>query len=111
MSAAERGAQLKELEYQFETKLRDDLELSGTGYEFDKFMGKGRTADDILGTTLPEGYETGLGDMGPSAVPTGPSGQLSPFGGFMGGAQGGLPGGVTDRIMESLKTAGSRGRY
>ena len=67
LSDAERIAQNKELEYFFETKLRDDLQSSGQGIDFAEFMGEGRTIDDILTPGMPDDFTRVEGFTDPTA--------------------------------------------
>ena len=87
LSNAERIAQNKELEYFFETKLRDDLQASGQGIDFAEFMGEGRTIDQILTPGQPEG--TNLVDR--FTDPIAGALEIVSQPGALGGAQGTLP--------------------
>ena len=80
-------AQNKELEYFFETKLRDDLQASGQDIDFDKFIGQGRTIDQILTPGLPEGAEV----VDQFTDPMAGAREIISQPGALGGAQGTLP--------------------
>lgn len=58
----ERMAMINELEYQFRTKLQDDIALSGIdGLHIDHFAGPGRSVTDILTGGIPKEFQPGTG--------------------------------------------------
>ena len=80
ISQDERMAALNELEFQMQTRLDDQLAFSRTGLTGDQVTRPTRGWQDIVGKPVPGGYE----EMQPEQpVPTGPSGSLSPFSGFL----------------------------